>query len=46
MYNLAATLNEQSLYELSKQAFTEMLRSGITTVGEFHYLHHSKPFDD
>jgi formimidoylglutamate deiminase len=40
MYALVQSMDEQRIYELSHQAFTEMLRAGITTVGEFHYLHH------
>ncbi len=35
-------MDEQKIYLLSKQAFTEMLACGITTVGEFHYLHHDQ----
>ncbi|RMH21689.1 MAG: formimidoylglutamate deiminase [Acidobacteria bacterium] len=40
MYELVAALDRQRLYELSRQAFAEMLAAGITAVGEFHYLHH------
>lgn len=40
MYELVTTMDEQSIYTLSKQAFEEMLAAGVTTVGEFHYLHH------
>jgi len=40
MYDLVGRMNESLMYELSRQAFAEMLRAGITTVGEFHYLHH------
>src|SRR5262249_54950901 len=33
----------------SRQCFLEMARAGITTVGEFHYLHHApdgRPYAD
>src|SRR4029434_2129808 len=36
-------------YDASRMAFLEMALSGITSVGEFHYLHHApdgKPYDD
>jgi len=40
MYKLVESLDAQKLWQLSVQAFQEMLRAGITTVGEFHYVHH------
>jgi formimidoylglutamate deiminase len=40
MYELVNQIDPQKFYSLSKQAFDEMLLSGITTVGEFHYFHH------
>ncbi|MFQ5740627.1 MAG: formimidoylglutamate deiminase [Acidobacteriota bacterium] len=40
MYDLVSRTEAESLYRLSLQAFQEMLAAGITTVGEFHYLHH------
>ncbi len=40
LYELVDQMDEQRIYALSKQAFDEMLAAGITTVGEFHYLHH------
>ncbi len=42
MYGLVDRMGEQTVYALSKQAFGEMLAAGITTVGEFHYLHHDE----
>ncbi len=45
MYRLVEELEPESFHRLSVQAFEEMLRSGITTVGEFHYLHHDRPGD-
>lgn len=40
MYAAAAALGPDELYLVARQAFLEMALSGITTVGEFHYLHH------
>ena len=39
MYSAAARLTPEDLYDVSRMAFMEMALSGITTVGEFHYLH-------
>lgn len=39
MYRAANQLTEQQIAAVSAMAFVEMIRSGITTVGEFHYLH-------
>ena len=41
MYKLANRLNEDQLYIIACQAFTEMLQAGYTSVGEFHYIHHT-----
>ncbi|MEO8215647.1 MAG: formimidoylglutamate deiminase [Acidobacteriota bacterium] len=41
MYGLVETLGDDALHALTVQAFREMRSAGITTVGEFHYLHHS-----
>ena len=40
MYHVAAGLDPDSYYALARATFGEMLMAGITTVGEFHYLHH------
>lgn len=40
MYALVERMSADEIYRLSRQAFVEMRRCGITTVGEFHYLHH------
>jgi formimidoylglutamate deiminase len=40
MYALVDSMTSERLYELTCQAFSEMLACGITTVGEFHYVHH------
>lgn len=41
MYSLVESMDAERLYALSKRAFDEMLAAGITTVGEFHYVHHN-----
>lgn len=40
MYRAAEALGPEDVYTASRQAFVEMALAGITTVGEFHYLHH------
>jgi formiminoglutamate deiminase len=40
MYRLAATLTPESYGRLAAATFAEMAKAGVTTVGEFHYLHH------
>jgi formimidoylglutamate deiminase len=45
MYALVASLDAKTLREVSRQAFAEMRDAGITTVGEFHYLHHDRDGD-
>ena len=39
MYHAAANLSPEEVYDVARMAFLEMLLAGITTVGEFHYLH-------
>jgi formimidoylglutamate deiminase len=49
MYHAAANLDPEDVYDVARMAFLEMLLSGTTTVGEFHYLHNrpdGKPYDD
>ena len=49
MYSAAERLTPEDLYDASRMAFMEMALSGITTVGEFHYLHNQAdgtPYDD
>ncbi len=49
MYRAAAQLDPADIYDVARMAFLEMALSGITTVGEFHYLHKTpdgKPYDD
>lgn len=40
MYELAARLDPDSCFALSRAVFAEMALAGITCVGEFHYVHH------
>ena len=39
MYRCALALTPEEIYDVARMAFLEMLFAGITTVGEFHYLH-------
>jgi formimidoylglutamate deiminase len=43
MYSLVGRLDSAELFALSLQGFREMRAAGITTVGEFHYIHHRDP---
>ena len=45
MYRLVSELTWKGFRDLCVRAFREMRRAGITTVGEFHYLHHAKADD-
>jgi formimidoylglutamate deiminase len=48
MYSAATRLMPEDIYDASRMAFLEMALSGITAVGEFHYLHHAPdgaPYD-
>jgi formiminoglutamate deiminase len=49
MYAVAARLTPDSYYQLARAVYGEMVLSGITAVGEFHYLHHApggRRYDD
>lgn len=49
MYRAATRLTPEDIYDASRMAFLEMALSGITAVGEFHYLHNQPdgtPYDD
>lgn len=49
MYRAAEALDPDGLAIASRQCFLEMAHAGITTVGEFHYLHHApdgRPYED
>jgi formimidoylglutamate deiminase len=41
MYAAATKLTPEEIYSISRMAFLEMALTGITAVGEFHYLHHA-----
>jgi cytosine/adenosine deaminase-related metal-dependent hydrolase len=40
MYRAANSVTPEAIYRTARMAFLEMALSGITTVGEFHYIHH------
>ncbi len=49
MYRAANQVSPEALYHVARMAFLEMLLSGITTVGEFHYLHNDangRPYEE
>lgn len=49
MYAAANRLEADDIYAVSRMAFLEMALTGITAVGEFHYIHHSpdgSPYSD
>ncbi|WP_305804862.1 formimidoylglutamate deiminase [Stenotrophomonas sp. YIM B06876] len=41
MYTFLDRLDPDSFQAIAEQAYVEMLESGFTRVGEFHYLHHA-----
>src|SRR5215213_4862653 len=41
MYAASNRLEAEEIYAASRMAFLEMALTGITAVGEFHYIHHS-----
>lgn len=49
MYTIAERLDPDTYYALALATYREMVVSGITAVGEFHYLHHrltGAPYDN
>lgn len=49
MYGVAERIDPESLYLLARATYAEMALSGITSVGEFFYLHHrpdGQAYDD
>jgi len=49
MYSVAERLTPDSYLTLARAVYAEMALAGITTVGEFHYLHHDtdgRAYDD
>ncbi len=48
MYGVAARLTPDSYFDLARATYREMVSVGVTSVGEFHYLHHAAdgtPYD-
>ncbi len=39
MYELAASLNPDTMFAIARACFEEMALAGVTCVGEFHYVH-------
>jgi formimidoylglutamate deiminase len=49
MFELAGSLDPDSIYEASLATYREMALAGYGTVGEFHYVHHQpdgRPYAD
>ena len=49
MYAVAERLDPDSYYALARATYAEMALAGVTSVGEFHYLHHGPdgtPYED
>jgi formiminoglutamate deiminase len=49
MYSLASRLDPDNYLALARAVYAEMALAGITTVGEFHYVHHGpggQPYGD
>jgi formiminoglutamate deiminase len=49
MYEVAGSVDPESLYRIALVAYRELRQAGVLTVGEFHYLHHQpdgSPYDD
>jgi formiminoglutamate deiminase len=49
MYALASRLDPDSYLDLARAVYAEMALAGITSVGEFHYVHHApggRRYDD
>ena len=49
MYEVATSLDPDSYFHLARAVYGEMVLAGVSTVGEFHYLHHGPhgtPYDD
>ncbi|MCA9600847.1 MAG: formimidoylglutamate deiminase, partial [Myxococcales bacterium] len=40
MYDVASRLDPDTMFAVARYAFFELARSGVTAVGEFHYVHH------
>ena len=42
MYRFALALEPEQVAAIAAQLYVEMLETGFTAVGEFHYLHHGR----
>lgn len=42
MYSVADRLTPETYHALARAVYAEMALAGITSVGEFHYLHHAR----
>ncbi len=42
VYEVAGRLDPDGYLELARAAYAEMALAGVSTVGEFHYLHHAR----
>jgi formiminoglutamate deiminase len=42
MFALAERLSPAAIFDIARFAFVELAMSGVTAVGEFHYLHHDQ----
>jgi formimidoylglutamate deiminase len=42
MFALAERLSPEAIFNIARFAFVELAMSGVTAVGEFHYLHHDQ----
>jgi formimidoylglutamate deiminase len=42
MYRIALALQPEDVFEVARFCFLEMLCAGVTSVGEFHYLHRDR----
>ncbi len=49
MYRVASSITPDDAYAIARLAYLELACAGVTTVGEFHYVHHQpdgRPYDD
>lgn len=49
MYSVAEKLDPDRYYQLARAVYAEMVLAGMTSVGEFHYVHHApggRGYDD
>jgi formiminoglutamate deiminase len=42
MFRLCEQLTPELVFDLSRFAFVELAMSGVTAIGEFHYIHHGQ----